>query len=86
MVPRGTPEGGIILHWIVTIFYICVSAVFSNIQTGIAFTANLLIYGHFFAAGKSNIVRLALILTSVQASLGSDSSSSAMTLTVKCQL
>ncbi|WYZ46034.1 hypothetical protein EsH8_IX_000259 [Colletotrichum jinshuiense] len=43
----GTPEGGIILHWFVTVFYICITAIF-GIRDAIDFSANLLVYGHFF--------------------------------------
>ncbi|KAI3537255.1 hypothetical protein CSPX01_10344 [Colletotrichum filicis] len=43
----GTPEGGIVLHWIVTIFYICVTAPINEISNAITFSADLLVYGHF---------------------------------------
>ncbi|KAL3296358.1 high-affinity methionine permease, partial [Colletotrichum asianum] len=44
----GTPEGGIVLHWIVTVFYICVTASINSLDKAISFSANLLVYGHFF--------------------------------------
>jgi hypothetical protein len=50
----GTPEGGIFLHWIVTVVYICVTAGFDRVADAIAFSGNLLVYGHFFVEGKCN--------------------------------
>ncbi|KAK1990857.1 hypothetical protein LX36DRAFT_379650 [Colletotrichum falcatum] len=44
----GTPEGGIMLHWIVTVFYICVTAAINDPIEAIGFSAMLLVYGHFF--------------------------------------
>ncbi|KXT01159.1 hypothetical protein AC578_601 [Pseudocercospora eumusae] len=45
----GTPQGGIILHWIMTVFYICVTAAYTHISDAISFAGNLLVYGHFWA-------------------------------------
>jgi hypothetical protein len=48
----GTPEGGIILHWALTVLYIAATASYENIQDAIRFAGNILVYGHFFAQGK----------------------------------
>ncbi|KXH34325.1 hypothetical protein CSIM01_00236 [Colletotrichum simmondsii] len=44
----GTPEGGIVAHWIMTVFYICVTAAITPLSKAISLSANLLVYGHFF--------------------------------------
>ncbi|KAK1990930.1 hypothetical protein LX36DRAFT_376242 [Colletotrichum falcatum] len=44
----GTPEGGIVLHWIVTVFYIVITIPMKNLSDAIDLSANLLVYGHFF--------------------------------------
>ncbi|KAK2026545.1 hypothetical protein LX32DRAFT_641779 [Colletotrichum zoysiae] len=44
----GTPEGGVILHWIVTVFYIVVTIPIQKLSEAIDLSANLLVYGHFF--------------------------------------
>lgn len=49
---KGTPEGGIILHWIVTFLYICITAAIHPLDTAISVTGQLLVYGHFFVSGK----------------------------------
>ncbi|KAK1452680.1 hypothetical protein CCUS01_10721 [Colletotrichum cuscutae] len=43
----GIPEGGIVLYWIVTIFYICVTAPINEISNAITFSADFFVYGHF---------------------------------------
>jgi len=48
--PPGNPEGGIILHWIVTIVHISVTATL-GLKEAISFSGNLLVYGHFIAEG-----------------------------------
>lgn len=48
----GTPEGGVMLHWLVSVFYIVLSAVYANVSDAIAFSGNLLVFAHFFAEGK----------------------------------
>lgn len=49
----GSPEGGVVLHWMVTVVYICLTAPLPNIDSAIDFAGNLLVYGHFFMEGKS---------------------------------
>lgn len=48
-IPRGTPQGGVVLSWLVTTFWLCLSAAFSY-ANAIKFTSNFLVYGHFFAS------------------------------------
>jgi len=48
----GTPEGGIVLHWIVTVVYICFTATFDSVIEAINFSGTLLVYGHFFVEGR----------------------------------
>ncbi|KAH8673161.1 amino acid permease-domain-containing protein [Ilyonectria robusta] len=48
---RGTPEGGIVLHWIVTVVYICLTATQDKLQDAINFSGNLVVYGHFLIEG-----------------------------------
>lgn len=48
----GTPEGGIILHWVMTVVFICLTAAFESIRKGMSFTGDLLVYGHFFIEGE----------------------------------
>jgi hypothetical protein len=45
----GTPEGGIILHWVTTTVYICATAGYDSIRDAAGFAGNILVYGHFFA-------------------------------------
>lgn len=51
IIRRGTPQGGIILHWLICVFWICVSAVYRNIEQGISLPADLMVYAHFFVEG-----------------------------------
>lgn len=45
----GTPEGGIILHWCMTIIYICATAGYRNLSDAAIFANQILVYGHFFS-------------------------------------
>src|SRR5947207_15014145 len=47
----GTPEGGITLHWIACVFFICVSAGIKNIGEAISFLRLLIPYGHAVVGG-----------------------------------
>ncbi|GAB7325315.1 hypothetical protein MBLNU13_g09365t2 [Cladosporium sp. NU13] len=47
----GTPEGGIVLHWIATVVYICITATFDSVNEAINFSGTLLVFGHFFVEG-----------------------------------
>lgn len=45
----GTPEGGIILHWITTVIWICGTAKFDSLSDAIAFANQILVFGYFWA-------------------------------------
>jgi amino acid transporter len=42
----GTPQGGIVLHWVVCVFYICISAAIPAVTEAISFPGLLVSYGH----------------------------------------
>ena len=48
----GAPQGGIALHWISCVFFICVSAAIDSITEAISFSSLLLAYGHAIVGGK----------------------------------
>ncbi|KAI5365999.1 putative amino acid/polyamine transporter I [Septoria linicola] len=45
----GTPEGGIILHWLTTVLYICGTAGYARLTNAITFANQILVFGHFWA-------------------------------------
>lgn len=45
----GTPEGGIILHWVTTVIYICGTAKYDSLGDAIKFANQVLVFGHFWA-------------------------------------
>jgi hypothetical protein len=49
---RTSPEGGTILHWLATVFFIGVTIPYQNLSNAIAFSGNLLVYGHFVVEGR----------------------------------
>ncbi|CAK4033312.1 high-affinity methionine permease [Lecanosticta acicola] len=46
-VRRGAPEGGLILHYIVSVILICITPAFDTLNGAIQSSGNVLIYGHF---------------------------------------
>lgn len=44
----GSPEGGVILYWLTTVVWICLTASSTNTPYAVSFSGNMLIYGHFF--------------------------------------
>nr|POF07641.1 hypothetical protein CFP56_70543 [Quercus suber] len=49
-IPRGTPQGGVLLGWLTTCIWICISASFHTYADAIKYTSGFLVYGHFFAS------------------------------------
>jgi hypothetical protein len=54
VISKGTPEGGIILHWIVSVFFVIISIGVHPVETAISFAGPLLVYGHFFVSCEHN--------------------------------
>lgn len=48
----GSPEGGVILYWLTTVVWICLTASSTNTPYAVSFSGNMLIYGHFFVEGE----------------------------------
>jgi len=48
----GAPQGGIALHWVACIFYICVSSTISLVTEAISFSGLLQTYGHAMWGGE----------------------------------
>ncbi|KAK9780537.1 putative Amino acid transporter transmembrane domain-containing protein [Seiridium cardinale] len=51
----GSPEGGVILYWLTTVVWICLSASSTDITYAVNFAGNMLVYGHFFVEGLVGI-------------------------------
>lgn len=51
-VRKGTPEGGLILHFIMSVLFICITPAFNDLNMAIQSSGNVLTYGHFFYEGK----------------------------------
>ena len=49
----GTPEGGIILHYIASIVQIGISTTIHDLKLAIALQSSAVIYGHLFFEGQS---------------------------------
>lgn len=48
----GSPEGGVILYWLTTVVWICLSASSTDTTYAVGFSGNMLVYGHFFVEGE----------------------------------
>ncbi|ETS82445.1 hypothetical protein PFICI_04321 [Pestalotiopsis fici W106-1] len=51
----GSPEGGVLLYWLTTIVWICLSASSTDTTYAVNFAGNMLVYGHFFVEGLVGI-------------------------------
>ncbi|KAF2993477.1 hypothetical protein E8E14_000895 [Neopestalotiopsis sp. 37M] len=51
----GSPEGGVILYWLTTVVWICLSASSTDTTYAVGFSGNMLVYGHFFVEGLVGI-------------------------------
>ncbi|KAK6081227.1 hypothetical protein SCUP234_04880 [Seiridium cupressi] len=51
----GSPEGGVILYWLTTVVWICLSASSTDTTYAVGFAGNVLVYGHFFVEGLVGI-------------------------------
>jgi hypothetical protein len=54
----GTPQGGLALHWVGSVFFICISATITNLSEALSCSGLLVSYGHAMVGGEYPVVRV----------------------------